>query len=636
MERTARKRVVVARVTPEIECGRFPIKRVEGESVTVEAEVFCDGHDRLQVRLLHRAAGTKRWTAVPMEPLPVDRWRGSFTVGGLGGHTYTVQAWIDRFGTWRANLEKRIAAEQDIGIELVAGAELIESLAPRAAARDRPRLLAAAESIRNGDVGPALDDWIASVTAQIKDRISLVEHERELDIVVDRARGRFSSWYELFPRSVGTLRDVIDHLGYVEQLGFDVLYLPPVHPIGTTNRKGHNNVLGIPGPGSPWAIGSEDGGHEAIHLELGTEEDFLDLVAAARARGIEIAIDLALQCSPDHPWVQKHPQWFRHRPDGSIRFAENPPKKYEDIYPIDFETDDWRALWDEVRAVVETWIARGVRIFRVDNPHTKPFRFWEWLLGDVREKHPDVLFLAEAFTTPGRMEHLAKLGFTQSYTYFAWRNAKWEIEQYFTELTKTDKAEYYRPNLWPNTPDILTDYLQHGGRAAFIVRLILAATLGASYGIYGPAFELQESVAFPGKEEYNDNEKYEIKRWDVRRADSLAPLIGRINQVRREHAALQQDRTLRFHPTDNEAIVAYSKTSADGKDAIVTVVNVDPFRSHSCTVDLQIHELWIDTGRPYVMHDLLTGARYTWSGWRNYVELHPSLLPAHVFSVEQE
>ncbi|MFN2615419.1 MAG: alpha-1,4-glucan--maltose-1-phosphate maltosyltransferase [Actinomycetota bacterium] len=636
MERAARKRVVVARVEPEIECGRFPIKRVVGEPVVVEADVFSDGHDRLHVRLMHRSPRATGWIGSPMESLPADRWRGMFVVDELGTHRYGVRAWIDRFGSWRLDVEKRLAALQDITPELDAGAELVEQAAEKDE-KQRDRLLAAAEAIRGGDETAILDEWLALTVGAIEDELSLCEYGAELRVVVDRERARFSTWYELFPRSVGdgTFNAVEEHLSYVKKLGADVLYLPPIHPIGLTHRKGRNNATTASAgdPGSPWAIGSEEGGHEAIHPSLGTVDDFTALAGSAKSIGIEIALDLALQCSPDHPWVQKHPQWFRHRPDGSIRFAENPPKKYEDIYPIDFETDDWRALWDEIRSVVQTWIDRGVRIFRVDNPHTKPFRFWEWLIGDVKDKHPDVLFLAEAFTTPRVMEHLAKLGFTQSYSYFAWRNAKWELESYFNELTKTDKIEYYRANLWPNTPDILTEYLQHGGRAAFIARLVLAATLGASYGIYGPAFELQEHEPFPGKEEYVNNEKYEIKHWELDRPDSLAPLVARVNEIRHQHPALQQERTLRFHPTDNDAILCYSK-AVEG-DVIVVCVNVDPHRSQAATIDLQIHDLWLDTTRPYGMRDLLTGARYQWFGWQNYVELHPSLLPAHIFHIEQ-
>ncbi|MGH9089253.1 MAG: alpha-amylase family glycosyl hydrolase, partial [Acidimicrobiales bacterium] len=452
-------------------------------------------------------------------------------------------------------------------------------------------------------------------------------------VVVDPPLARFGSWYELFPRSTspgpgraGTLRDVVERLGYLERLGVDVLYLPPVHPIGTTGRKGAEGttVGGPDDPGSPWAIGSPAGGHTAVDPDLGTLDDFDALVAAAAERGITVAIDLAFQCSPDHPWVRQHPEWFRHRPDGSIRTAENPPKRYEDIYPLDFETEAWWQLWQELLRVVRFWIGHGVEVFRVDNPHTKPFAFWEWLISSVKADHPEVLLLSEAFTRPKVMERLAKVGFSQSYTYFAWRNTKWEIETYMTELAGV--AHFFRPNFWPNTPDILTEALQTGGTAAFVARLVLAATLSANYGIYGPAFELQEHVArSPGSEEYAGSEKYTVRHWDLDRPDSLAPLIGRVNEIRRQHAALQRDDTLRFHQVDNDQLIAYSKTSGD--DRVVVVVNLDPFNRQAGWVD-------VDLGPGADVHDLLTGARYHWAGDRNFVLLDPAAVPAHVFAVE--
>ena len=421
-------------------------------------------------------------------------------------------------------------------------------------------------------------------------------------------------------------------------MGFDVLYLPPVHPIGLSHRKGPNNNP-APEPdavGSPWAIGAPEGGHTAVSPLLGTLADFRRLVTTARARGIEVAIDIAFQCSPDHPWVHEHPQWFKHRPDGSIRYAENPPKKYQDIYPLDFETEDWRALWRALMAVILFWIEQGVTIFRVDNPHTKPFAFWEWLIAEVKRDRPDVIFLSEAFTRPKVMYRLAKLGFSQSYTYFAWRTNRQELTEYFTELTQSEVKDFFRPNLWPNTPDILTEYLQHGGRPAFAARLLLAATLGASYGIYGPAFELQEQQPRePGSEEYLDSEKYEIRRWDLDRPDSLAELIGLVNKIRRENPALQSNRRLRFHETENQALIAYSKTSADRANVIVTVVNLDPYATQSGMLNLPLEELGIDPGMGYQAHDLLSGARYTWYGPRNYVEINPYGVPGHVLRLRQ-
>ena len=464
-------------------------------------------------------------------------------------------------------------------------------------------------------------------------------------MVVDREKARFSAWYEMFPRSCsmqpgqpGTFQDCANRLNYVAAMGFDVVYLPPIHPIGRTNRKGKNNTekAGPDDVGSPWAIGSREGGHKAIDPRLGTLEDFKRLLAQAKQLGLEVALDLAYQCAPDHPYVKEHKEWFRIRPDGSVQYAENPPKKYQDIFPLDFETEHSQALWEELKSVVLYWIGQGVRIFRVDNPHTKPFDFWEWLITGIKSRHPDVLFLAEAFTRPKPMYELAKLGFTQSYTYFAWRNTKPEITDYFKELTQTTVREYFHPNLWPNTPDILTDFLQHGGRPAFMQRLILAATLGANYGIYGPAFELCENRAVAaGSEEYLDSEKYQIRSWDLESPDSLSRLIAQVNQIRRENLALHSDWTLQFHPADNGQIIAYSKRTDDLLNIIVVVVNLDPTRTQSALVDLPLDDFHLDPRQPYQMHDLLSGARYVWRGPRNYVELNPQLLPAHIFCVRR-
>jgi starch synthase (maltosyl-transferring) len=448
----------------------------------------------------------------------------------------------------------------------------------------------------------------------------------------------------MFPRSCtddparhGTLRDCEARLDYVSEMGFDVLYLPPIHPIGRKARRGKNNraVAEPDDVGSPWAIGSEEGGHKDVHPALGTLEDFRRLVERARTRGIEVAMDLAYQCSPDHPYVKEHPEWFRHRPDGTIQYAENPPKKYDDIYPIDFETSDWRALWDELKSVVEFWIDQGVTIFRVDNPHTKPFDFWEWMIGDVKSKHPEVIFLSEAFTRPRVRYRLAKLGFTQSYTYFAWRNTRWELEQYLTELTKTEVKDYFRPNFWPNTPDILTEFLQTGARPAFVIRLVLAATLTASYGIYGPAFEMCENEPRePGSEEYLNSEKYEIRVRDLDAPHSLSELIGRINGIRRQCAALQRNDDIRFHPCDNERIICYSKgTGLD--DAVLVVVNLDPHHTQSGWIDVPIDDFGIEHDQSYQVHDLFSEARYIWQGSHNYVELDPHVVPAHIFRLHR-
>ncbi|MFN2590450.1 MAG: alpha-1,4-glucan--maltose-1-phosphate maltosyltransferase [Actinomycetota bacterium] len=647
MRRTdRRRRVVIEGVQPEIDCGRFPIKRVIGEDVVVRADMFADGHDVLGGALLFRKADDDAWTEIPMDPLPNDRWRATFSVEELGRYRYTVKAWVDRFATWRRDVAKKAEAGQDVRIDLAVGAAMVDRSARRASGPERTELRTFAKRLR-GDRVEALDaavePGLASLMTLFGDRRLSTTYERELEVVVDPERARFSSWYEMFPRSAapepgrhGTFADVVARLPYVAEMGFDVLYLPPIHPIGRTHRKGPNNVeRGDPGdPGSPWAIGSEEGGHNAIHPELGTIEDFERLVRTAREVGIEVAMDIAYQCSPDHPWVREHPSWFRHRPDGSIQYAENPPKKYQDIYPLDFETTDWRNLWEELRGVVEFWIGRGVRIFRVDNPHTKPFAFWEWMIGELKAKHPDLIFLSEAFTRPKVMYRLAKLGFTQSYTYFAWRTTKRELTDYLTELTETDVAEYFRPNLWPNTPDILTAQLQVGGRATFVQRLVLAATLGASYGIYGPAFELMEHRPLTaGSEEYLHSEKYEIRTWNRSDPSSLSELIGRINRIRRTNPALQTNRGLRFHDVDNDALLAYSKRSADGSNVILAVVNLDPEHVQSGWVEMSLDDVAQHPDEAFPVHDLITDAHHRWRRGRNYVELDPGIVPAHILHV---
>jgi starch synthase (maltosyl-transferring) len=522
----------------------------------------------------------------------------------------------------------------------------VRAAAERAAGRDKDALVVLATVLAGAEpvaerVEIALSEQTLALLRRYPDRDLGTSYERELRVVVDRERARYSAWYELFPRSTGkpgrhgTFADVERRLPYVAELGFDVLYLPPIHPIGTTMRKGKNNAL-VPEPsdvGSPWAIGTEEGGHDAIHADLGTLEDFRRLVAAAKEQGVEIALDLAFQCSPDHPYVREHPEWFRHRPDGSVQFAENPPKRYEDIYPLDFESEAWWELWQELLRVVRFWIEQGVRIFRVDNPHTKPFAFWEWLIGEVKREHGDVIFLSEAFTRPKVMARLAKLGFTQSYTYFTWRNTKNELIEYFTELARGKQREFFRPNVWTNTPDILTEYLQHGGRSAFVIRLVLASTLAASYGMYGPAFELLESEPRePGSEEYLNSEKYEIREWDLERSDSLRPLISRLNGIRRTNTALQSDWSLVFHPTDNGQLVAYSKSSET--NVVLCIVNLDPHHRQSGWVELSLGHLGLQDG-PFQVQDLLGGGTFLWQGSRNYVDLDPGVLPAHVFAVRQ-
>ena len=641
-----RSRIAIENVKPEIDCGRFPAKRTVGEPMSVEADIFADGHDALSALLLYRKEGVSRWTEIPMQPMVNDRWRGAFEVQEIGDHYYTVQAWVDRFKTWRQGLAKKVEAGQDVALELLAGAELIELAAKRAAGEDR-KSLNHFSAILRGDPSAAiqsgLDEALAILMEKYPDRRWAVTYDKELRVNVERGKARFSTWYELFPHSCagtpgahGTLRDCTERLPYVAGMGFDVLYLPPIHPIGYSFRKGKNNVLEAqPGDvGSPWAIGAKEGGHKAIHPQLGSLADFKRLVAEAKKFHIEIALDIAFQCTPDHPYVTEHPEWFRKRPDGSIQYAENPPKKYQDIYPLDFESEGWEELWNELKSVILFWCEQGVRIFRADNPHTKAFAFWEWVIGEVKKDYPDALFLAEAFTRPKVMYRLAKLGFSQSYTYFTWRNTKSELTQYFTDLTQTEVSDFFRPNLWPNTPDILTEYLQFGGRPAFMTRLVLAAMLGANYGIYGPAFELCENTARePGSEEYLNSEKYEIKHWDLENPGSLRELIARVNRIRRENRALQSDRSLRFYPVDNPEIIAFSKCTEDLSNVIVVAVNLDPHHIQSGWLDLPAEELGLDPDRPFQMHDLLTDARYLWQGRRNFVQLDPDSSPAQIFRV---
>ena len=643
MPRRRPARVVIEAVSPQVEGGRFPAKAVAGDVVRVEADVFADGHDRLSVELLHRADADSDWTAAPMRFVANDRWLGTFPTPELGRYVFTLRAWVDGFESWRQTVKVKAAAKQDLAVELEIGGALVDAASRRASRADRRDLRTLAEWVRGGGrrgVRAAQSEDLRELMAAYPDRTGAVAFERELAVVAERERARFSTWYELFPRSSstepgrhGTLRDTADRLSYVSAMGFDVVYLPPIHPIGRTRRRGRNNrPRAAKGDvGSPWAIGDETGGHTAVHPELGTLEDFDALVARARGLGMEIALDLALQCSPDHPWVREHPEWFRHRPDGTIHHAENPPKKYEDIYPLDFDTEDWRGLWQAVLDVVLFWIGHGVRAFRVDNPHTKPFAFWEWLLAEVRGRHPDVLFLSEAFTRPKVMYRLAKLGFSQSYTYFTWRHTREELTEYFTDLG--GRLHYFRPNVWPNTPDILNEFLRDGGRPAFVIRAALAATLSASYGVYGPAFELCEDRALtPDREEYLDSEKYQVRQWDTASPWSLAELIARLNRIRRENPALQSDRTLTFHPTDNPQLLAYSKSSDEGSNVIVTVVNLDPHHVQSGFVDLDLEGLGLD-GSAFEVHDLVSDARYRWEGAHNYVELDPASVPVHVFRV---
>ncbi len=716
------RRVVVDRILPAVDCGLFPIKRAVGESVTVRAHVFGDGHDHIRVELLWRPANLEVWSVQEMRDCHNDEWQASFTVGELVDHLYTVRAWVDHFETWQADLQKKHAAGQELAVEFQIGAAMLRGAAGQAAAlqgdapaatslsaspsisgADAARLKEWAGAIENpahpdGAVRLALGGELTQLMRSYPDRSLATTYHPELRVQVDRPRALFSAWYEFFPRSTapaperagdpagapaaassaavtdpsaaprhGTFKDCLAWLPQIAEMGFDVVYLPPVHPIGRAHRKGRNNatVAQADDPGSPWAIGAEEGGHTALHPELGDLKSFRALVKAAADLEMEIAMDLAFQCSPDHPYVREHPQWFKWRPDGTVQYAENPPKKYQDILPLNFESDDWQGLWNELKRVVLYWAEQGVRIFRVDNPHTKPFEFWRWLIAETRAAYPDLIFLSEAFTRPKVMARLAKVGFNQSYTYFTWRNTRHELEQYIRDLTTTELAECFRPNFWPNTPDILAEYLQHGGRPAFIIRLVLAATLSSNYGVYGPAYELCISQAVEGKEEYLDSEKYEIKQWptldpkalDTKNLDptaldptdrgplgagsapgasaGLRPLMKRLNEVRRDNISLQTTRNVELCGSDNENIICYAKVSDDQSNATVTVVSLDTRYVQSGWVSLPMEHLGLEPDEQYLMEDGLTGERYIWNGPTNYVQLDPHDMPAHVFTVRR-
>jgi len=649
-----RVRAVVDALLPVVDGGRFAPKRIAGEPVLVEAHCFADGHDRLRAVLRWQLIGDSESFEVEMTARVNDVWTAEFTPPAPGRYRYTVTAWVDHFESWRHDLTRR-DDWNDIRIALQVGAGLVEAASRRAHADDAAALATWAALLRDtaddtkaqSDAAAmkaiALDPARASMAARYADRRYAAS--TTLELVADRKRAQFSTWYELFPRSAageprrhGTFRDVEARIPYVAQLGFDVLYLPPIHPIGRINRKGANNALtaGNDDVGSPWAIGSAEGGHKDILPQLGTLQDFKSLVRKARESGIDIALDIAFQCAPDHPYVRSHPGWFRHRPDGSVQYAENPPKKYQDIYPFDFESDDWRSLWEELESVMLFWISHGVRIFRVDNPHTKAFTFWEWVIDKIKRAYPDVIFLAEAFTRPKVMHRLAKLGFTQSYTYFTWRTSKQQLTEYFTELSQAPGREYFRPNVWPNTPDILQEALHTGLRSVYAARLVLAATLSANYGIYGPAFELMDSTPRePGSEEYRDSEKYQLRAWAIDRPDSLWPLLARINRIRRDNPALQSDHNLEFCPVDNDQLVAYVKHDAASQNIILTVVNLDPYNTQSGWLVLDLDSLGIESEQPYQVHDLVSDQRYQWRGTRNFVMLDPQRMPAHVFRLRR-
>ena len=629
------QRVVILAVRPEVDGGRYPVKRVIGEPVAVEADIVADGHE-----VLAGVVVDDRGVETALVHTGNDVWSATLTFTELGRRHFSVIAWVDEFASWRRGLERKLAARVDVAVELQEGALLVDAASLRS--RD-PALRAIAESLR---AAGSPDQRAAIATgAELTRRMAACPDRRAASrsepraVVVERALAKFSAWYEMFPRSTGpagkhgSFRDAETRLDYIAELGFDIVYVPPIHPIGHAFRKGPDNTptAGPGDPGSPWAIGGPEGGHTAVHPELGTLADFDHFVAAARSRGLEVALDIAFQASPDHPWVTEHRAWFKGRPDGSIQYAENPPKKYQDVYPFDFETADRQALWNALRDVFVFWCERGIRVFRVDNPHTKPLPFWEWCLAEVQARYRDTMFLAEAFTRPKLMYALAKMGFSQSYTYFTWRTTKPELQAYARELA--EQAELFRPNMWPTTPDIFPEHLVHGGRPAFILRLALAATLSASYGVYGPSYELLEHKPRPGVEELAHNEKYEIRTWDLDRADSLRHVMARLNRIRRDHPALHGDRSLRFHPTDNDLVICYSKRAND--DVIVVVVNLDPHHTHRAWIELDLDVLGIAADHSFQAHELLGDAHYTWRGPRAFVELAPDEMPVQIFAIRK-
>ncbi len=640
--------IVIECVEPTVDAGRFPVKRVVGDLCEVGADIYKDGHDLLLARVRYRGPGDSDWSFAPLTfDYNTDRWFGEFRLDRIGRWDFTVEAWTDVFETWRTGLEKKIGANQNVDLELREGGIMAEAAARRVKFGDARRAITQlAKELNDSALAAPLRQRVAlssALAALMRDHFAprdLTTYEHELFVTVDRQRAAFAAWYEMFPRSQGeqpgshgTFETATKELGRIAEMGFDVLYLPPIHPIGRKFRKGKNNTL-TPDEsdvGSPWAIGNEDGGHTAVEPKLGTLQDFERFVEAARDVGLEIALDYALQCSPDHPWVKEHPDWFHVRPDGSIQYAENPPKKYQDIYPIDFWCDDREGLWAACRDVLLFWMERGVRTFRVDNPHTKPFAFWEWMIADIQRDHPDVIFFAEAFTPPKRMKRLAKLGFTMSYTYFTWKNTATELREFLTDLIQPETADYLRGNLFANTPDILHEYLQQGGLPAFRTRLLLAATMLPLYGIYS-GYELCENAPVkPGSEEYRNSEKYEIRFRDWNAPGNLQHEMALLNRVRRENHALQLYSNLTFHRTENEQVLCYAKR-APGNDLLI-VVNLDPHRVQETMVTVPLDALRIGHDEPFVVQDLLTGQRYTWRGARNYVRLDPQVQPGHVLKL---
>lgn len=644
--------VVISNVSPLVEGGKYPTKRVIGEPLRVEADIFKEGHDEVVTMLVWRSAGSSEWHGIPMQHLGNDRWTASLTFNERGCYEIAITAWADDFLTWLHDFERRLHGGQtDLSTEIEEGRVILNYAAIRAAtgkASDDANAIEALTTrlMQTPPAGvPALADTPETVAmlSRWPNRSLATTGDEIIPLLVETKLSSFSAWYEFFPRGAeglgnrhSTFRDCLPRIEDAAAMGFDIVYFPPIHPIGMSHRKGKNNAVTCePGDvGSPWAIGGEAGGHRAVEPALGTVEDFVWLLGEARTRGIEIALDFALNCSPDHPYVRNHPEWFYRRPDGSIKYAENPPKKYQDIYPLDFHCDDWKELWEELRDVVLFWVGKGVRVFRVDNPHTKPVTFWEWLIAEIHAVAPEVIFLSEAFTRPKMMQTLAKVGFTQSYTYFTWRETAAELREYVTELTKTHMRDYYRANFWPNTPDILPYHLQHANPAMFKIRAALAATLSSSWGIYS-GYELCEGTPLPGREEYLDSEKYQLKARDWNKPGNIKPFITRLNRARRENPALQSYANIEFIPADNDQILAFHKWSDDGQDRIIVIVNLDPHKRHESNVHLPLADLGLSPDESFEVEDVLFEEVYTWRESTNFVSLDPRTKPVHLLKVRK-
>lgn len=643
-------RVIIQNVYPEINNGKYYIKRVPNQKIHVRADIFGDGHDVVRASLLYRKVGEAAWTEVFMEQEGNDAWHGEFQVTGEGFYEYKLEGWIDHLLNWYSGFLKKREAGQEMHVELLIGANFLEKTAHQYEDAVSTTLQDYANVLRNTEayehaVNTVLSPAFQHLVEQYPNKQHVTTYAKNLRVRVGRPKELFSAWYEFFPRSTssvpgqhGTFKDAERIIPRVAELGFDVIYLPPIHPIGKLNRKGKNNsVVAQPNePGSPWAIGSDEGGHQAINPLLGTLEDFKQFIVEAQKFGIEVAMDIAFQAAPDHPWIKEHPEWFIWRPDGTIAYAENPPKKYQDIVPINFESEDWRNLWEELKGVFTYWIAQGITIFRVDNPHTKAFRFWEWCIQEVQKEYPDAIFLSESFTRPKIMAELAKLGYSQSYTYFTWRNNKAEMQEYMTELTRTELREYFRPNFWPNTPDILAYEMMHANSNQFVKRLLLAATLSSNYGLYGPAYEFVDNIPTSnGKEEYFNSEKYEIKVHDWTVRNRLTDMMTKINRIRRENPALQDTYNIHFTRTDNDQLMSYIKITEDRSNIIWCIVNFDVEHTQSGMVEVPQQLLRLSSNSRIQVQDLLTNDIFTWKSDWNYVELNPYRFPAHILRISK-